>query len=76
MKIILSNVQRFIPFKHICINVTELLSVPSSWRGERGKEDSFSNIQVKEVEDCVVRTDAQLGDLIRGDLLLPVPSIS
>ena len=77
MKIILSNVQRFIPFnKHICINVTELLSVPSSWRGERGKEDSLSNIKMQEVEDGVVRTDAQLGDLVRSDLLLPITPIS
>ena len=76
MKIILGNVQRTFPFKHICINVTELLSVPSSWRGEGGEEDSLSNIEMQEVEDCVVRTDAQLGHLVGGHLLLPVTSLS
>ena len=69
MKIILGNVQRI-------FLLNTVLSVPSSWRGEGGEEDSLSNIEMQEVEDCVVRTDAQLGHLVGGHLLLPVTSLS
>ena len=46
------------------------MSVPSSWRRERGEEDSLPDIKMQEVEDGVLRADGELADSVGQHVLL------